>query len=121
MVDISLPSLFRRLVLSVSVFFSLLCLTGCETNKVIINDVDEREANEIVVLLASKGINSDKTASGTAAPGAGGEGGVKWNISVSEEKATEAMAYLNQNGLPRIKGISLLDLFAKAGLMSSEK
>ena len=120
MVDISLSFLLRRLVLSLSVLFSLFCLTGCETNKVIINDVDEREANEIVVFLASKGIDADKTASGTAAPGAT-EGGVKWNIGVSEDKATEAMAYLNQNGLPRIKGVSLLDLFAKAGLMSSEK
>jgi type III secretion protein J len=31
------------------------------------------------------------------------------------------MAILNQNGLPRKKGTTLLDLFAKAGLMSSDK
>ena len=34
---------------------------------------------------------------------------------------TEAMAILNQNGLPRAKGTNLLELFAKQGLMTTEK
>jgi type III secretion protein J len=46
---------------------------------------------------------------------------VKWNISVDAKKSTDAMAFLNQNGLPRIKGTNLLDLFAKQGMMSSDK
>lgn len=105
-------------------FLSLLCLlfvlTGCESNMMIITDVDEREANEIVVFLASKGISAQKVASVSAAPGAVAEG-AKFNISVEAGKSTEAMAILNQNGLPRKKGTTLLDLFAKAGLMSSDK
>ncbi len=103
-------------------FLSLLCilLTACESRMIIINDVDEREANEIVVFLASKGIHSDKMAATSSAPG-GMEGAMKWSISVDPGKATEAMAILNQNGLPRKKGTNLLDLFAKSGLMSSEK
>lgn len=51
----------------------------------------------------------------------GAEGAPKWSISVDPGQATSAMAILNQNGLPRKKGTNLLDLFAKSGLMSSEK
>lgn len=87
---------------------------------VIINEVDEREANEIVVFLASKGIQADKTTAVSAAPG-GAVGGAKYSISVESDKATDAMAILNQNGLPRKKGTTLLDLFAGTGLMTSDK
>lgn len=108
----------RMLALFFCLLCSLLLLTGCESNMVIVSDVDEREANEIVVFLASKGIPAQKTASVSAAPGVATEG-AKFNISVESGKSTEAMAVLNQNGLPRKKGTTLLDLFAKAGLMSS--
>lgn len=99
----------------------LLLLVGCETNQIIVNDLDEREANEIVVFLASKGIPAEKIPSST--PGGGAEGGPStlWGISVPPDQSTEAMAVLGQNGLPRKKGQNLLDLFAKQGLMSSEK
>ncbi len=87
---------------------------------VIINDVDEREANEIVVFLASRGIPAQKISSPTPAT-AGAETTALWGITVPPNKSTEAMALLNQNGLPRKKGTSLLALFAKQGLMSSDK
>lgn len=93
-------------------------LAGCESNMVIINDIDEREANEIVVFLASRHITSFKVPSGAAGPG-GGSAMPMFNISVTSDKATEAMAILNQIGLPRRKGTTLLELFAKQGLMSS--
>lgn len=86
----------------------------------IINDINEREANEIVVFLASKGIASSKMAATSSAPG-GAAGGIRYSIAVESSKATEAMAFLNQNGLPRKKGTTLLDLFAASGLMSSDK
>ena len=99
----------------------LLFLAACHTNTVIINDVEEREANEIVVFLASRNIPATKVVS----PSAGAAGGVAaallFNISVEVSQATEAMALLNQNGLPRKKGTTLLDLFAAKGLMSSDK
>lgn len=98
----------------------LLLLAGCETNMVIVNDVEEREANEIVVFLASKNIAADKIQSPSASP-AGGGGVTLWSIAVPPSQSTEAMSILNQNGLPRRKGTNLLDLFAKAGLMSTEK
>ncbi len=99
----------------------LVLLAACETNMIIVNDVEEREANEIVVFLASKNIPADKIAASTA-PGGGGGGGIPlWSIAVPPSQSTEAMALLNQNGLPRRRGVNLLDLFAKAGLMSSER
>ncbi len=107
----------------VNVFCALILVTlsSCATNSVIVNDLDEREANEIVVFLASKGIEAEKVISPTTSPGGGGEAATLWSIAVSPEKSTEAMAFLNQNGLPRIKGTNLLELFAKQGFMSTEK
>lgn len=100
----------------------LLGLASCENNMVIVNDVEEREANEIVVFLASKGIAADKVPSPTSGGVGGGQATTPlWSIAVPVPRMTEAMAILNQNGLPRIKGVNLLDLFAKQGLMSSEK
>ena len=113
-------SLFKQLLRLPILFVLFFCLCGCEANKVIVNNLEEREANEIVVFLASKGIPADKVQMTSNAPG-GGESAVKWSIAVPPDQSTDAMALLNQNGLPRIKGTNLLDLFAKAGLMSSEK
>lgn len=98
----------------------LLALSGCETNSVIINDVDEREANEIVVFLASRGITADKIPAPSSAPG-GQATTMMFSIAVPMNRSTDAMAILNQNGLPRIKGTNLLELFAKQGLMTTDK
>ncbi len=113
-------SLLTKLFRIPLVLMLFLCLCACEANKVVVNNLEEREANEIVVFLASKGIEADKIQMTSSAPG-GMESGVKWSIAVPPDRSTDAMALLNQNGLPRIKGTNLLDLFAKAGLMSSEK
>lgn len=120
---LSLPSRrsgIQRALILLSLLFSLLFLTSCEKRMVIINQVDEREANEIVVFLASKGIPSEKTATVSSAPG-GAAAAPKYSISVDSEQATDAMAILNQNGLPRIKGTSLLEIFGATGLMTSDK
>lgn len=101
--------------------FLLFAFVSCDRNMVIINDVDEREANEIIVFLASRGISSEKMQAVSTGAGTTGNEAVKWSIMVDGAHSTKAMAILNQNGLPRKKGMSLLDLFAKAGLMSSEK
>lgn len=103
-----------------SLLLVLFLVTGCDHPTEIVSNLEEREANEIIVFLASKGIESKKTPSSSSAPGAG-QGAPKWSISVGAEVTTDAMSILNQNGLPRIKGMNLLELFAKQGLMSSEK
>jgi type III secretion protein J len=98
----------------------LLLLTACENSRVIVNNIEEREANQIVVFLASRGIDAQKIAAKTT--GGGLESAVPmFNIAVGEKDMTEAMAILNQNGLPRAKGTNLLELFAKQGLMTTEK
>lgn len=99
----------------------LLILAACQTNTVIINDVEEREANEIVVFLASRHIAASKVTSASGGPAGGANNVLLFNISVDSDQATDAMALLNQNGLPRKKGTTLLDLFAAKGLMSSDK
>jgi type III secretion protein J len=69
----------------------------------------------------AKKIAAKKTKAASAQVGGGGSGQIFWNITVSTEKMVEAMAILNQAGLPRRQGITLLDLFAKKGLMTTDK
>ena len=108
---------FLRLtfLLSIACFFS-----SCGENISIVNDVDEREANEIVVFLASKGIESQKVKAEEAAAGGGAPQNL-WNIYVDKDQSVDAMSMLNHTGLPRRKGVTLLDLFAKEGLMTSDR
>ena len=100
---------------------SIFLLTSCSENQSIVNGIDERDANEIVVFLNSKGIEAQKVQAQTLESSSGGGTVFLWNINVTPEKAVAAMAILNQNGLPRKKGTSLLDLFGKQGLMTSDK
>lgn len=99
----------------------LLCifLAGCEGRTNIVNNVSERDANEIIVLLVSKGIEAQKIPAPTSNVG-GGTGAETWNITVPASQITDALSVLNQAGLPRVKGTSLLDLFGTSGLVPSD-
>lgn len=99
----------------------MLFLTSCEKSSSIISGVDEREANLIVVFLESKGIKAMKTKAASSGGIGGEQTGPKFDIMVSDQQTIEAMAILNRNGLPRKQGINLLDLFAKQGLMTTDK
>lgn len=107
-------------------YLLLLCLclpllTSCESRKTIVNSLDEKEANEILVYLATKGIDAVKVPAKEA--GGGGGGGSKiqlWDISVPDVQVLEAMSYLNQVGLPRRRSQNLLNIFTGAGLVPSE-
>ncbi|MEL7431820.1 MAG: type III secretion inner membrane ring lipoprotein SctJ [Chlamydiota bacterium] len=104
------------------VFLSLLfVLAGCDSNSFVVNDIDEREANEIIVFLASRGIVAQKVEVAESAAAAATGPSNLWSITVNTNDQTQAMALLNQAGLPRRKGMSLLELFAKQGLMSSDR
>lgn len=93
-------------------------LTSCESRRVIVNGLDEKEANEILVFLSTKGINATKIQA--ASEGGGGSNkGVMWNISVESSQGNEAMALLNQAGLPRRRGANLLNIFSNVGLVPS--
>lgn len=111
---------FKKPLHYLAVIF-LLFLTSCENPNTIVSGIDEREANLIVVFLESKGIKAMKIKE-AAGGGAGGEQSApKFDIAVDEAQAINAMSILNKNGLPRRQGTNLLDLFAKQGLMSSDK
>lgn len=94
-------------------------LTACHSRTIIVNSVTERDANEIVVLLNSKGIEAVKTPAPTSAIG-GTTGQQMWDINVPASQITESLAILNHAGLPRVKGTSLLDLFGTQGLVPSD-
>lgn len=111
---VSLGLLTRLFLLCAAV----LLFTGCSSTKTIVNSLDEKEANEIMVFLAGKGIETSKT---QAVEGGGGASKVVlWDIHVRTDQATEAMALLNQAGLPRRRGQNLLNIFAGGGLVPSE-
>ena len=97
---------------------ALILLAGCESNRTIVNNLDERDANEIVVFLASKGIDSQKIAAPSSGVGGSTTTG-QYSITVASDRSVDAMAILNKVGLPRRSGTTLLELFAKSGLMSS--
>ncbi|MFA5250584.1 MAG: type III secretion inner membrane ring lipoprotein SctJ [Parachlamydiales bacterium] len=104
-------------------FFSVLVflfLTSCHENQSIVNNVDEREANEIIVFLATEGIEAQKLKGAVQETG-GSSSSAIWSIQVAPEKSIDAMALLNQQGYPRKKTTTLLELFAKQGLMSTDK
>ena len=99
-----------------------LLLVGCENNRAIVSGIDEREANIIIVFLDSKGIKATKEIV-PAGPGAAMSDAntPQFSITVDPKNAIEAMAILNSNGLPRKQGTTLLALFAKQSLMSTDK
>jgi type III secretion protein J len=103
-----------------NVFFLslLLFLAGCSTDQTIVNNVVERDANEIIVFLSSKGIEAQKVLTPSSGIAATAPTNL-YSIVVPSSQAVDAMATLNKVGLPRPQGITLLDLFAKSGLMSS--
>jgi type III secretion protein J len=109
-----------RLMATFLLLASNLLFTSCESSKTIVNGLEERDANEILVFLESKGINANKV----MAAGGGGGGGSKivlWDITVSDKDATQAMALLNQAGLPRKRNQNLLSIFSNVGLVPSER
>ncbi len=106
---------------SIISFIFLLLLAACTGDQSIVSNVDEREANEIVVFLASKGIAAQKIEAAATGAAAAGAPSNLFNISVSETQSTQAMALLNRYGLPRRQGTNLLTLFAGGGLVASDR
>lgn len=92
-------------------------LTSCESKRIIVNGLDEKEANEILVFLSTKGVNASKVQA--LSEGGAGNKAILWNISVDSSQGNEAMALLNQVGLPRRRGANLLNIFSNVGLVPS--
>ncbi len=101
--------------------FLLIFLASCAGDQAIVSNIDERDANEIIVFLASKGISAQKVEAPVSGAAAAGATVSLFNISVAQDQSTQAMALLNQQGLPRRQGTNLLTLFAGGGLVSSDR
>ena len=112
-----MSSIFHRFFFLIALAF----MAGCATQQSIVSNVEEKEANEIIVFLASKGIVAQKVLM-PAAAGAGATTTTElFSINVENSQTTNAMALLNRYGLPRRQGTTLLTLFAKSGLISSDR
>lgn len=94
-------------------------LTGCGSDRAIAHGLDEKEANEIIVVLESRGIDAQKNPEESA--GGGGTGEITWVVMVPSDQSTRALSILNQLGLPRRRGQNLLKIFANSGLVPSER
>jgi type III secretion protein J len=116
------PTFFKEKFLLLLALFGIIMLafSGCESTKTIVNGIDEREANEILVLLASKNIDAYKLRQESGRAGGGGAQDVLWDIAVNATDATSAMAILSAHGLPRRRSQNLLELFSAGGLVPSE-
>jgi type III secretion protein J len=100
--------------------FALLVLVGCARTTAVVHDAEEGDANQIVVYLASRGIEATKTEA--PRPTAGAASAVaRYDISVSADQTVAAMAILDKLGLPRPQPTTLLSLFAETGLVPSER
>ena len=99
---------------------ALLFMTSCASQRTIVHDLDEKDANEIIVLLANKNINAEKVKAVGGGTGGGGSALTKWDIVVDDTRGTEAIAILNLYGLPRRPAQNLLNIFSKGGLVPSE-
>ncbi|MBS4168669.1 type III secretion system inner membrane ring lipoprotein SctJ [Parachlamydia sp. AcF125] len=97
----------------------LFILASCSSEKTIVHGIREQDANEIIVFLSSKNIESTKVQS-TESSGSGPQKVVLWDVVVPANKAIEAMDFLDQEGLPRKHQESLLDIFGSSSLMPSE-
>lgn len=104
-----------------TLLLTIFCLlfTACENNQSIVSNIDEKEANEIVVYLASKGIVALKVQGPQSETATNAQ--PMYDIFVEGDRSVDAMSILNKAGLPRRMGTNLLELFAKSGLMSSER
>lgn len=113
-------SFIREKSLLVLFFLAVIAfaMTGCESKKTIVNGLDEREANEILVLLARENVPAYKLKQQEG--GGGGAKIVLWDIAVDAADGNRAMAILSANGLPRRRGQNLIELFSAGGLVPSD-
>lgn len=87
-------------------FCAILALAACKTE--LYSDLTEREANQMVAALLDAGIPASKTTTGTGI-----------SVTVDEARFPEAMALLDQRGLPLRTYETMGEVFRKEGLVSS--
>jgi len=119
-VSSSLKFYLTRILYSTFILLILPILSSCDKNRTIVNGLDEKEANEIIVLLSTKGIDAEKIKSLEGSGGGGAQKAALWDISVPEAETTQAMSVLNNAGLPKKKAQNLLNIFSNTGLVPTD-
>ncbi|MGE3954607.1 MAG: EscJ/YscJ/HrcJ family type III secretion inner membrane ring protein [Parachlamydiales bacterium] len=108
----------KRLVLLL--FPLALLVGGCASKREVVSEVDERQANEIVVFLTSQHIQAEKMKQAQAGGAVGGQTATPmWSVVVPAGQENEALTVLARNGLPRPPGPNLVEAYKKTGLVSS--
>jgi type III secretion protein J len=96
---------FARLIWLLSA--AMLCLlAGCK--EILYSQLGEQEANEMIAVLASNGVNVSKTYADK-----------HWGIEVASSQIPLAMQVLTREGLPRSRYASLGDMFKREGIVST--
>lgn len=96
-----------RLLLGMLALMASLFLAGCKQE--LYSDMPEVDANEMVAILMSHGIDAAKTVKGKDA----------FTVSVDERDMLRAISLLKDRGLPRTTKDSISKEFQKSGIISS--
>ena len=91
----------------VLVVIAAVSVASCKSD--LYTNLDQRRANEIVATLRQNGIPADRSS---------GKGD-RISVSVEESHFAEAVAVLNDNGLPKQEFVTLGEVFKRDGLVSS--
>lgn len=97
----------RRPRFAVTAMLALLLLAGC-SKTVLYTGLSESDANDMLALLMSSGIGTEKTADKTGV-----------SISVDSSRVPDAVALLNAAGLPHKTYANMGTLFQRSGMISS--
>jgi type III secretion protein J len=102
-----LRSSLPRWVLRATVLLAALLLSACDTE--LYNNLDQRQANEMVAALQQRGIPAQRVVV---------KGG-QYTIVVDKGRFAESIAILNEAGLPKQEFQTMGQVFKKDGLVSS--
>ncbi len=108
--DLISKTIFGKLINLTTIIMVVISLSACsDPSEVIISDINQRNANAIIFLLANNNItvNSRVNKSGTI------------TLAVSKSNMIDALRLLKNNGLPNQDFVSLGDVFKKDSLISS--
>jgi type III secretion protein J len=97
----------KPLLRLIAIAACVLSLAGCTVE--LFANLDQRQANEIIATLFRHGIPADRQMSKNG----------RYIVHVDERRFAEAVAILDQNGLPRQEFASLGDVFKKEGIVAS--
>ncbi|WP_118183134.1 type III secretion system inner membrane ring lipoprotein SctJ [Paraburkholderia phosphatilytica] len=89
----------------------LACLAGC--NQELYSGLEERDANQMISVLADAGIGASKENVETR------DGGSSWQVDVDGSQVSEALNVLRAHGLPHQQLESLGQIFQQQGLVET--